>query len=50
MENEWAIALSENKKVEVEIKAYFEDGSKRPSRFDVYYWVNGKPSLEEFNN
>ena len=50
MENEWAKALGEGKKVKVEIKAIFDGESKRPNRFEVKYWIDGERSLIDFIN
>lgn len=42
MENEWAKAAAEGKKVEVQIKPhYYYDDAKRPYYFEVNYKVNG---------
>ncbi len=45
MENKWAEALKGNppKKVEVEIKSFYEEGSKRPKKFIVKYLIDGEP-------
>ncbi len=41
LESGWAKALGEGKRVKVEIKAIFDGESKRPSRFEVKYWIDG---------
>ena len=50
MENQWAKALGEGKKVEVEIKAIFYGESKRPSRFEFEYWIDNRKVKKSFNN
>ena len=52
MENLWAKALGEEppKKVSVEIQPVYEDGSKRPTSFDVYYTIDGEEHFSSFEN
>ncbi|WP_252180145.1 DNA/RNA non-specific endonuclease [Endozoicomonas sp. 4G] len=52
MENKWAAALAEEppKQVSVEIRPIYEEGSKRPSSFDVFYEVDGKEHFSSFEN
>ncbi len=50
MENEWAAALKDGKKVDVDIKAVFDGDSKRPEAFRVEYVIDGKPSTRTFFN
>lgn len=47
VERDWADALNATppKKVEVDIKINYEGTSRRPSSFEVKYWIDG----EEFN-
>lgn len=42
MENLWANAMSEGKDVKVKVKVTFGGDSKRPSRYDVEYWIDGE--------
>jgi hypothetical protein len=39
VENRWATLLKADKKVRVQIDLNYEGGSKRPSSFDIQYWV-----------
>ena len=41
MENEWANALSDGKKVGVDVKVQYDGNSMRPSSFIVYYTIDG---------
>ena len=50
MEDKWAKAINEGKTVRVEIKAIFEGTSKRPSAFEVNYWIDGVKKPEFFSN
>ena len=50
MENSWADAMVAGKDVKIEVKAIFEGTSKRPSKFEVEYWIDGKYKLEKFDN
>ena len=52
MENKWAKALKEEppKSVEVEIRAIYENDSKRPSSFDVFYEIDGVEEFVNFKN
>lgn len=51
MENSWADALSNGKDEKVKIKVKFEGNSKRPSRYEVEYSINGGDiEREMFNN
>ena len=52
MENKWASALGGEppKQVSVEIRPVYEDGSKRPSSFDVFYEIDGKEFYSSFDN
>jgi len=42
LENSWATAINSGKKVDVKIKVIFDGKSKRPSRYDVEYWIDGE--------
>jgi hypothetical protein len=42
IENRWATLLKADKKVRVQIDLNYEGGSKRPSSFDIRYWVDDK--------
>ena len=50
MGTSWAEALSNGKKVDVKIKVIFDGKSKRPSRYDVEYWIDGAYNEEHFVN
>ncbi|EUJ25051.1 Putative toxin component, partial [Listeria grandensis FSL F6-0971] len=50
IENDWATALSQGKIVEVEIKPKYEGMSKRPSKFEIRYTIDGEPFKEKLNN
>jgi len=51
LENTWNKATAEGKKVDVTIKPIYDGNSKRPSRFEVKYMVDGwKPIKENFSN
>ncbi len=52
MENSWAKALKgpPPKDVKINIKAVYEDGSKRPSKFIVKYTIDGEPFKTRFKN
>ncbi len=51
MENTWAKATAEGKKVDVTIKPIYDGNSKRPSEFRVEYAIDGgEPIPEIFPN
>jgi len=50
MENSWADAMVAGKDVKIEVKAIFEGSSKRPMKFEVEHWIDGKYKLEKFDN
>jgi len=50
MENDWAKAIEQGKKVEVDIRPVFEGSSKRPVEFEVFYKVNGEEFVKYFSN
>jgi hypothetical protein len=52
VENRWATLLKADKKVRVQIDLNYEGGSKRPSSFDIRYWVEGgeDDNLMKINN
>ncbi|WP_206191792.1 DNA/RNA non-specific endonuclease [Shewanella carassii] len=50
MENKWADALKSGKEVSVDIKPIYEGASKRPTAFDVKYWIDGKQKQTFFEN
>ncbi len=50
MENSWAKAANEGKKVEVKIKPIYEGSSKRPVKFEVEYKIDGKIYEDDFPN
>lgn len=51
MEKKWKDALSEGKKVEVDIQIIYDSDSKRPKRFLVEYKITNEPTVQRiFNN
>jgi len=50
MENIWATALKEGKKVNVDISPIYKGMSKRPIKFQVTYNINGKKFFKAFKN
>lgn len=50
LENEWARALSEGKKVSVDIELLYRDGSFRPFAFEINYVIDGKTYEVIFRN
>ena len=51
MEKKWKDALSEGKKVEVDIQIIYDSNSKRPKRFLVEYKISNEPTVQMiFNN
>lgn len=50
MENSWADAMVAGKDVKIEVNAIFEGTSKRPSKFEVEYYIDGEYNFKEFIN
>ena len=50
LENSWATAINSGKKVDVKIKVIFDGNSKRPSAYDVEYWIDGEYNEKPFIN
>jgi HK97 family phage portal protein len=50
LENEWRRNLQAGKKVEVDIRAYYSRGSKRPDVIHVTYYIDGKRIPQRFPN
>tara|TARA_Y100000815_G_C13340478_1_gene499716 strand:+ start:373 stop:909 length:537 start_codon:yes stop_codon:yes gene_type:complete len=52
MENQWADALKADppEVVEVEINIVYENGSKRPEAFDIFYEIDGEEYAKSFTN
>ena len=50
MENLWADAMVAGKDVKIQVKAIFNGSSKRPSGFEVDYWIDGQISTRTFPN
>lgn len=50
MEDQWAKALKQGKKVYVEIRPIYEGSSKRPFRLDLKTDINGQISLDRIPN
>ena len=47
MEKKWKDALSEGKKVEVDIQIIYDSNSKRPKRFEVQSIIVDKKGIQE---
>jgi hypothetical protein len=50
LENEWANALKEGSKVNVNITPIYEGNSLRPSKIEINYFIDGIPSERIFEN
>jgi hypothetical protein len=50
LENRWARAKQAGKRVEVKIEPVYEGPSQRPSRIDVWFWIDGEESSATFPN
>lgn len=50
MEQEWADALKEGKKVEVDIQPIYKGTSTRPDSFSVRYKIDGKETVRRMTN
>jgi hypothetical protein len=50
MEQDWAKALRDGKKVEIDINPIYEGVSKRPSEIEVFYKIDGKEYIKTFPN
>ena len=50
MEMEWAKALKEGKKVEVNIEVIYSGSSARPDSFSVLYKINGQEQTKIIQN
>jgi filamentous hemagglutinin len=50
MENEWAKALGQGKKVKVIIDTVYNGNSMRPLKFLVEYLIDGQTIRKTFNN
>lgn len=50
LENKWAKALNQNKKVEVEIKIRYNNDGKRPSSFEINYKIGDEKHSEIIEN
>ena len=50
IENKWAKAISNNEKVQVEIKIKYNDKSKRPSSFEINYKIGDEKYTEIIKN
>ena len=49
-ENKWAKSISNNEKVQVEIKIKYNDKSKRPSSFEINYKIGDEKYTEIIKN
>ena len=50
LENQWAKALEEGKRVSVQVRVNYVGDSLRPSSFDVTYFIDGKPHYSHIKN
>ena len=50
LENQWAKALEEGKKVSVTVKVNYMGDSLRPNSFDVFYKINGEQIFRSIPN
>lgn len=50
IENIWAKAIKDEKKVAVDIKINYPSGGSRPSSFEIEYTIDGIPSYEKIYN
>lgn len=50
LEDKWAAALRDGKKVHVRIVPLYHSASQRPYRLNVDWYVNGRHWSQEFNN
>lgn len=50
MGTSWVDALSNGKDVKVKIKVVYDGNSKRPSRYEVEYWIDDDYDYKEFFN
>ena len=50
LENQWAKALKEGKRVSVQVRVNYVGDSLRPSSFDVTYFIDGKPHYSHIKN
>lgn len=50
LENLWADAISDGKRVEVRVEPIYEGNSKRPSFFDISYSINGEERVTSLIN
>jgi len=50
IENQWAKAIGEGKKVTVDVKVNYDGNSSRPISFNVKYKINNKPYVRFINN
>lgn len=50
IEREWEAALRNNQKVSAEIKIDYEPGNSRPSKFTIYYSIDGLTSIKIIYN
>ncbi|MEQ1551876.1 DNA/RNA non-specific endonuclease [Sphingorhabdus sp.] len=50
LERNWKSNLKAGKKVKVDVRALYEGGSKRPSKINVTYYVNGERFFKPFEN
>ena len=50
IEREWEAALNNKQKVSAEIRISYDTGSSRPSKFTIYYSINGLTSIKTIYN
>ncbi|SUA22930.1 filamentous hemagglutinin family N-terminal domain protein [Neisseria meningitidis] len=50
LENKWAEAIKSGKNVKIQMQIEYAAGTRRPTRFVGYYWIDGKPTRININN
>lgn len=50
IENQWAEAISQGKKVEVKVNVKYSGNNTRPSKFEVRWTIDGQPFRQNINN
>ena len=50
LENKWAKAIKDGKKVNINIKVNYQNNSSRPSSFEVKYTIDGIPNKQIIKN
>ncbi|WP_205838754.1 DNA/RNA non-specific endonuclease, partial [Neisseria meningitidis] len=50
LENKWAEAIKSGKNVKIQMQIEYAAGTRHPTRFVGYYWIDGKPTRININN